>query len=75
MVLHKKREGGSEDVEATYIKDLVAGRPVYGHPSRSGGFRFRYGRGRTAGFSAVSTKIEQLTRLVRKLKEKQDVQS
>ena len=28
-----------------------------------------------SGFSAVSTKIEQLTRLVRKLKEKQDVQS
>ena len=54
LVLHKKREGGVGDVDATYIKDLVAGRPVYGHPSRSGGFRFRYGRGRTAGFSAVS---------------------
>ena len=54
LVLHKKREGGSDDVVATYIKDLVAGRPVYGHPSRSGGFRFRYGKGRTAGFSAVS---------------------
>jgi len=37
-----------------YIKDLVAGRPIFGHPSRSGGFRFRYGRGRTSGFSAVS---------------------
>ena len=54
LVLHKKREGGNKEVEATYIKDLVAGRPVYGHPSRSGGFRFRYGRSRTAGFSAVS---------------------
>ena len=54
LELHKKREGGSDDVTATYIKDLVAGRPVYGHPSRSGGFRFRYGKGRTAGFSAVS---------------------
>jgi len=54
LKLHKKREGGNEDVSATYINDLVAGRPVYGHPSRSGGFRFRYGRGRTAGFSAVS---------------------
>ncbi len=38
----------------TYIRDLVAGRPIYGHPSRSGGFRFRYGRGRVSGFSAVS---------------------
>ena len=54
LEVHKKREVGSEDTVATYIKDLVAGRPVYGHPSRSGGFRFRYGRGRTAGFSAVS---------------------
>ncbi|MGD9276153.1 MAG: DNA polymerase II large subunit [Candidatus Pacearchaeota archaeon] len=42
------------DAVPTYIKDLVAGRPVYGHPSRSGGFRFRYGRGRVNGFSAVS---------------------
>ncbi|MBT4376770.1 DNA polymerase II large subunit [archaeon] len=37
----------------TYIKDLVAGRPVYGHPAYSGGFRFRYGRGRNSGFSSV----------------------
>ncbi len=54
ITLHKKREGGNEEVVATYIKDLVAGRPVYGHPSRSGGFRFRYGKGRTSGFSAAS---------------------
>jgi len=52
--IHKKREKGGEDVVATYIKDLVAGRPVYGHPSASGGFRFRYGRSRVAGYSAVS---------------------
>jgi len=52
--IHKKREKGVGDVVATYIKDLVAGRPVYGHPGESGGFRFRYGRSRTAGFSAVS---------------------
>ncbi|MBU1988883.1 MAG: DNA polymerase II large subunit, partial [Nanoarchaeota archaeon] len=36
-----------------FIKDLVAGRPVFSHPSRSGGFRFRYGRSRTGGFSAT----------------------
>jgi len=52
--LHEKREKGKTDDSPTYIKDLVAGRPVFGHPSRSGGFRFRYGRGRTSGFSAVS---------------------
>ena len=52
--LHKKREKGSSDTSPTYIKDLVAGRPVFGHPSKSGGFRFRYGRSRVAGFSATS---------------------
>ncbi|MEM4181846.1 MAG: DNA polymerase II large subunit [Candidatus Pacearchaeota archaeon] len=52
--IHKKREKGSKDITPTYIKDLVAGRPIFGHPSRSGAFRFRYGRGRTSGFSATS---------------------
>lgn len=36
----------------TYIKDLVAGRPIFGHPLRTGGFRLRYGRTRTSGFAA-----------------------
>ncbi|MCK5043739.1 DNA polymerase II large subunit [Candidatus Pacearchaeota archaeon] len=52
--LHKKRDTGKTDDSPTYIKDLVAGRPVFGHPSRSGAFRFRYGRGRVSGFSAAS---------------------
>ncbi|MEM4230643.1 MAG: DNA polymerase II large subunit, partial [Candidatus Pacearchaeota archaeon] len=52
--IHKKREKGSASSSPTYIKDLVAGRPVFGYPSRSGGFRFRYGRSRVSGFSAVS---------------------
>jgi len=52
--LHKKRDTGKTDDSPTYIKDLVAGRPVFGHPSRSGAFRFRYGRGRNNGFSAAS---------------------
>ena len=41
-------EGG-----AVYIRDLVAGRPVFGHPSESGAFRLRYGRSRTTGFSTL----------------------
>ena len=56
--LHEKLTSGDEkkkeDSIPVYMKDLVAGRPVFGHPSRSGGFRFRYGRGRVSGFSAVS---------------------
>ncbi|HII71858.1 TPA: DNA polymerase II large subunit, partial [Candidatus Woesearchaeota archaeon] len=38
----------------TYIKDLVAGRPIVSHPLRTGGFRLRYGRSRTSGYSAQS---------------------
>jgi DNA polymerase II large subunit len=52
--LHKKRDSGKTDNSPTYLNDLVAGRPVFGHPSRSGAFRFRYGRGRVSGFSAAS---------------------
>lgn len=52
--LHEKRDKGKVDDSPTYIKDLVAGRPIFGHPSKSGGFRFRYGRGRVSGFSATS---------------------
>lgn len=38
----------------TYIKDLVAGRPVLGHPMANGGFRLRYGRSRVSGYSGQS---------------------
>ena len=39
---------------ATYISDIVAGRPVLGHPGRAGGFRLRYGKCRTAGLSSMA---------------------
>lgn len=38
----------------TFIKDLVAGRPILTHPLAPGGFRLRYGRARTSGFSTDS---------------------
>jgi DNA polymerase II large subunit len=50
--LHDKRGKGETDSSPVYIKDLVAGRPVFGHPGK--GFRFRYGRSRDCGFSAVN---------------------
>jgi len=50
--LHEKREKGKSELIPTYIKDLVAGRPVLGHPKK--GFRLRYGRSRVSGFSATS---------------------
>lgn len=37
-----------------YLNDMVAGRPIFGHPSRVGGFRLRYGRGRTCGLAAIA---------------------
>jgi len=38
----------------TYIKDLVAGRPILGFPLRNGGFRLRYGRCRNSGYSSAA---------------------
>ncbi|MBW2972356.1 DNA polymerase II large subunit [Candidatus Woesearchaeota archaeon] len=61
---HAKGKGGKKEAakgdkpkvspDYTYIKDLVAGRPVISHPLRTGGFRLRYGRSRTSGYSAQS---------------------
>jgi DNA polymerase II large subunit len=37
-----------------FVRDIIAGRPVFGHPSREGAFRLRYGRSRTAGLASNS---------------------
>ena len=37
-----------------FMKDIIAGRPVFGSPSRAGGFRLRYGRARPSGLAAAS---------------------
>jgi len=37
-----------------YIGEVIAGRPVFSHPSRRGGFRLRYGRARTAGLASTA---------------------
>ena len=52
--LHDKKEKGQAKDSPTYIKDLVAGRPVFAHPSRSGAFRLRYGRARNTGYSCLA---------------------
>ncbi len=36
-----------------YLRDLIAGRPVFGHPCCAGGFRLRYGRSRNHGFATA----------------------
>jgi DNA polymerase II large subunit len=52
MVAEKEHIKISPDF--TFIKDLVAGRPVLAYPLANGGFRLRYGRSRVSGFSAAS---------------------
>ncbi|MEK6940824.1 MAG: DNA polymerase II large subunit [Nanoarchaeota archaeon] len=49
----KEKEASDELLapDFSYIKDIVAGRPVLTHPLRVGGFRLRYGRCRNSGFS------------------------
>ena len=37
-----------------YLGSLTAGRPIFAHPGRKGGFRLRYGHSRTNGLAAVS---------------------
>ncbi|WP_440988296.1 DNA-directed DNA polymerase II large subunit [Haloarchaeobius baliensis] len=36
-----------------FLRDLIAGRPVFSHPCESGGFRLRYGRARNHGFATA----------------------
>lgn len=54
-----KKDGVLIQPDFTFIKDLVAGRPVLTHPMRAGGFRLRYGRARNTGLS--STAIHPMT--------------
>jgi len=39
--------------KSKFLLDLIAGRPVFGHPSEAGGFRLRYGRARNLGFATA----------------------
>ncbi|RMF90472.1 MAG: DNA polymerase II large subunit [Methanobacteriota archaeon] len=57
--LKGREKKGDEDLpkktpEYTYIKDIIAGRPLLSHPSAKGGLRLRYGRSRCSGLAGVS---------------------
>ncbi|SEN60359.1 DNA polymerase II large subunit [Halorientalis persicus] len=41
------------DPSEKFLRDLIAGRPVFTHPSEPGGFRLRYGRSRNHGFATA----------------------
>ena len=52
--IHSHKEDNLEDNSKlkpnyAYIREIVAGRPVFTHPLRQGGFRLRYGRTRLTG--------------------------
>ena len=46
----KRRKIKTDD---RYMRDIIAGRPVFGEPNTPGGFRLRYGRPRTSGLGAA----------------------
>src|SRR3989344_2549869 len=54
----KKDEGKNTNEKIkpdyVYVSDIVAGRPVLGHPLRNGAFRLRYGRSRNTGLSGAA---------------------
>jgi Archaeal DNA polymerase II, large subunit len=49
-------EGDEPDYTASdkFLDSLTAGRPVFAHPGRKGGFRLRYGSSRTNGLAAAA---------------------
>ena len=52
----------SKKKKAGFMEDVIAGRPIFSFPSRTGGFRLRYGRSRNTGLAAVG--IHPATMLV-----------
>ncbi len=48
-----EQNGSDEQIESMYMRDIIVGRPVFSFPSRTGGFRLRYGRSRNTGLAAV----------------------
>ncbi|MFX0057286.1 MAG: DNA polymerase II large subunit [Candidatus Hodarchaeota archaeon] len=48
-----KQEVNKLPPNSKYIADIIAGRPVFSHPSKIGGHRIRYGRSRNTGLAAA----------------------
>jgi len=44
---------GKKEPTASFMEEIIVGRPVFSFPHRIGGFRLRYGRARTTGLAAV----------------------
>ena len=52
---HVRENNNETEVSADnmYLKDVIAGRPIFSFPHRRGGFRLRYGRSRNTGLAAL----------------------
>ncbi len=46
-------KGTEEANSADFMKDIIAGRPIFSFPSHPYGFRLRYGRARNTGLTAI----------------------
>jgi len=51
---NEKKDSEEEKIAPNYkyVADIIAGRPVFSHPSEIGGHRIRYGRARNTGLAA-----------------------
>jgi len=50
----KKSNTSSDSKEHKYLKDVIAGRPIFAFPDEPGAFRLRYGRSRSSGLASMS---------------------
>ena len=48
-----QKDEETENQTASFMEEIIVGRPVFSFPHRVGGFRLRYGRARTTGLAAV----------------------
>jgi DNA polymerase II large subunit len=49
----RKDQNQNQNSTHMYMEDVIAGRPIFSFPNRSGGFRLRYGRSRNMGLAAL----------------------
>lgn len=49
----QKEQNNNQNSTHRYMEDVIAGRPIFSFPNRSGGFRLRYGRSRNMGLAAL----------------------
>ena len=54
LIPEVSEESFSLEPSYKYIKDILAGRPIFSYPSAVGGFRLRYGRCRAGGLATIS---------------------